>query len=701
MKRPTMLFQALLAQASIELGVSTERDLRTIEDRFEHEGLSFLTITLPRLSDALERGIESGRFTLPLGFAKWKGRLPALLRGFFNRVFDEGGFLLSCPCEESILWIRQIARFFKKPKLSCSPAREAKAVIKYKQVEEDLFHAQTAVTRPDELLDTVSAILWSSVFPTVDPDDIVCRHGPGVTADRRLSNERRRIRFWYARAEGSLSAADHAFHNWNAALGGEEAGQGIGGIDFIRLRDEPGVRVVFVPKTLTTPRVIAIEPSSMQFMQQGVSQFMVATLERHNLTCGSVNFTDQTINQKLAYSASIDRRLATVDLSDASDRVHHLLVRRIFQRSPLLDYLEDCRSLHADLPDGSNIILKKYASMGSALCFPVEACVFYTLILTAIFRATGQRPNYRSIRALKKSVKVYGDDLIVPVEHVDAVCDYLESYALRVNRHKTFSASAFRESCGSDFYNGYAVNPVYARMDVPERRSEWTPSHIMSWTATANMFYERGWWVVAQCIRDMVASTVVTQIPISRHYHEGICFASCFQERNLVYDKNVQGWKQRRIVFSPVKTKDKIDGDYNACFNLAFERTQERGGLQSVGSFLGRVYSDLSRSGHAHQSKQIFSGWSRGAPDLRSGEHPNGSSTGNHPSDSRIRRPSFCGRNLFRQTPDTRQRLRDDHRTNDCSGRGIEVGGNFEIDFHHTVKRGVFTLKRRWVTLVT
>jgi len=123
MKRPTMLFKALLAQASLELCLSTERDFATIRSRFEHEGFSFLTITLPRLSDSLEQGLESGRFTLPLGFRRGRGRLPALLQGFFNRVFDEGGTLLANACEESILWIRQISRFYKKPHVLFARAR--------------------------------------------------------------------------------------------------------------------------------------------------------------------------------------------------------------------------------------------------------------------------------------------------------------------------------------------------------------------------------------------------------------------------------------------------------------------------------------------------------------------------------------------------------------------------------------------------
>ncbi len=684
MKRPTMLFQALLAQASMELGLSTERDFVTLRNRFEHEGLSFLTITLPRLSDALEEGIETGWFSLPFGFRKGRGRLPAFMQGFFNRVFDEGGSLLQNACGESIYWIRQVTRFFKKPKLSCSPARERRAIHKFREVEEDLYHATQSINRRDEILDSVSAILWSSVFPTVDYSSIVCGHGPGVTADRRLSNERRRIRYWYDRAEGSFSSADHAFHNWGAAAA-TETGEGCRGLDYKGVGDEPAVRVVFVPKTLTTPRVIAIEPSSMQFMQQGLSRFMVATLERHNLTSGSVNFTDQSVNQELAYSASLDRSLATLDLSDASDRVHLELVQRMFRRSGILEALEDLRSLHADLPDGSNILLKKYASMGSALCFPVEACVFYTLILSAIFRSTGDKPNYRSITALKKVVKVYGDDLIVPVKYVDTVCDYLESYGLRVNRRKSFSASAFRESCGSDFYNGVSVKPIYARMDCPERSSEWTPEHVMSWTSTANQFYLAGYWKMAEAVRAMVASTVVTQIPISRHFDVGVCFASYFQERNLRFDPQTQSWRQRRIVFQPIKTKDEIDGDYTACYNLVFDRLPET----AVDPFNGQRRSSVSErtSKFNSPSLQALSG-------LLRREYFDDTIVGIAAPEQPRKPYTFSGRLLFREA---RCLYVNGYR----SYSGVDEVQGSPLDFHFTVKRGAFKPKRRWVTIVS
>lgn len=363
MKRPTMLVEVLLTEIGRILDLSVERDIVAIRYRTEHEGLSFLTITLPKLSDSLERGLEDGLLSCPTDFRR-RGRLPLLLGGFFSRVFHRSGKLRQDADVECIRAIRQICRFFKKLKIACTPEREAKAVARYLDVEGELHRMAPCITRKDINLDKVSRIIWSQVFPEIDPSDLICHHGPGVTADRYLLNERYRIKHWYTRAEFEFPSDLHCFPNHGYAADYSRTTAEEGGLSYFDIEQEPGVRVVFVPKTLTAPRVIAIEPSSMQYIQQSLMRYMVPILESHRLTKHSVRFGDQSVNQRLAYLASIDKSLATLDLSDASDRVALPLVQRIFQGSGILDYLEAARSLHATLPNGQNIVLSKFASMG-------------------------------------------------------------------------------------------------------------------------------------------------------------------------------------------------------------------------------------------------------------------------------------------------------------------------------------------------
>lgn len=569
MKRPTMLVKALLHQAALDLDLSVERDVQTLERRCQHEGFSFLAITLPRLSDALERGIEDGTFTCPTSFCR-HGRLPRFLGGFFKRVFDRNGSLLDEPCPETIYWIRQISRFFKKPKIGCSASREKEAIQHFIDVESELREMTSQVERKDLFLEQISRIIWAQVFPELDNLDLVCHHGPGVTADHLLSNERNRIRYWHERSEFTYPSDLHCYPNYGAAAiaGDEGAGTENGsGVRYLDIREEFPVRVVFVPKTLTAPRVIAIEPSHVQYMQQSLKDYVYKALEAHPLTRHSIRFTRQDVNQRLAYSSSIDRRLATLDLKDASDRVHLHLVQRIFKNSGLLEHLEDARSLHATLPNGKNIVLFKYASMGSALCFPVEAMVFYTLIQSAMHQLDGRRPSNRSIMHYSRKIDIYGDDIIVPIEYADAVVNNLESYALKVNVNKSFRNSHFRESCGADYYKGIPVNPVYARTIPHDNSRHWGPEEVMSWNATADLFYIRGKWHIAQTIRDLVSRVVRRTIPKTRILGSGIAHFSFIFSTRLHWNADLHCWKQKRLHYDPIKRKDSIDGDELACLN--------------------------------------------------------------------------------------------------------------------------------------
>jgi hypothetical protein len=454
--------------------------------------------------------------------------------------------------------------------MQCSDLRNKAAEASFLAIEGELRRMTPQIERKDVVLDKISGILWSQVFPEPDYLDLVCHHGPGFTADRRLPNERCRISKWNHRSELTYPSDLHCYPNYGIAAAVGSAGTGTAefeGPDYLSLKEEIPVRVVFVPKTLAAPRVIAIEPSHMQFMQQSLKDYVYRILEEHRLTKQSIRFKDQSVNQRLAYRSSIDKRLATLDLKDASDRVHLHLVQRIFKTSGILEYLEDARSLHATLPSGRNIVLFKYASMGSALCFPVEAMVFYTLVQCAMHQLDGRRPSSRSVREYSRQIDIYGDDIIVPVEYTDVVVRYLESYALKVNVNKSFRNSHFRESCGADFYKGEPVNPVYARRELHDNLRRWGAEDVMSWNATADLFYLRGMWTAAQAIRDLLNRVVSRTIPKSRKLGSGLSHFSFLFSTDLFYNRELCCWKQKRIHYDPIKRKDSIDGDEIACLN--------------------------------------------------------------------------------------------------------------------------------------
>jgi hypothetical protein len=706
-----MLVKAMLRQAALDLDLSVERDQQRIVDRCKHEGISFLTLTLPLLSDALERGLENSTFTCPTQFSR-HGSLPRFLGGFFKRVFAKDGKLLPEPCADTIEYIRMICRFFKKPKIPCSRRRVAKAAEHFLEVEGELRRMTPLVERKDNVLDSISRILWSQVFPEPDPLDLVCHHGPGVTADRYQSNERYRIRKWNQRSEHSFPSDLHCYPNYGAAAEGSRGEDASSSeLRYLRLREEEPVRVVFVPKTLAAPRVIAIEPSHVQYTQQSVKDLMYTIIENHRLTRRAIRFTDQSVNQRLAYRSSIDKRLATLDLKDASDRVHLHLVQRIFKTSGILDYLEDARSIHATLPNGKNIVLTKYASMGSALCFPVEACVFYTLILSAMHQLDGRRPSSRSICDYSRKIDIYGDDIIVPVEYTDVVVRYLESYALKVNVNKSFRNSHFRESCGADFYKGKWVTPIYARTMPYDDLRLWGAEEVTSWNATADLFYLRGMWVVAQEIRTLLSRVVRRTIPKTRELGSGLAHLSLLFSTDLFWDRDLQSWKQKRLHYDPIKRKDSIDGDELACLNKWGISVQLRDNrldysdLYTVAcqlDWLRRRRSEIRDSSTRieHQNPDVDASKRNGCIcSIQTGLRDAGDSS------STIQRlVESCDCNVaFATRPSEGGRdLRDRFGLDDIFLDPLDflTGRSEGLTFTHSTKRGGFKSKRRWVTLV-
>jgi hypothetical protein len=138
--------------------------------------------------------------------------------------------------------------------------------------------------------------------------------------------------------------------------------------------------------------------------------------------------------------------------------------------------------------------------MGSALCFDMEQMVFLTVIFCAIEESLGHRLTRKDVKALSGQVRVYGDDIIVPVRAAQSVVRNLEAYGLKVNRSKSFWTGMFRESCGKDYFAGVDVTFVKCRRDIPslqKARSEQV-SEIVSFVELRNNLHSKGYTVTAQ-----------------------------------------------------------------------------------------------------------------------------------------------------------------------------------------------------------
>lgn len=493
------LLLCVLEDSSTWCRTSTTRDWLTVTRRVEHEGESFLTISLPTFAQALERGLEQGGLTPDMfpGFhTKKHTSLPAFLSGLTSQVFDPGtGYLLDNPSVDAIFFIRQICLMFKKVLLPCSQRRTDAAYNNFIQCESEVIRDLGELDSEKlSAFHSLARLLWGSVLGNVDRQvvklELLPRHGPGATAERISGNRKFVIRTWHERLNPFFPADHFIIPNLNWV-------HELDNVDFREPEAETPVRVITVPKTLKTPRIIAIEPVCMQYAQQSILEPLVASLEEHKLTKGKLNFSDQTVNQRLAKASSKNGRLATIDLKDASDRVSVKLVELMLESVPSLrDAILACRSTTADVPGHGVQHLAKFASMGSALCFPIEAMVFYTVTLVAITRSLGSRLTPELLFRASRRVRIYGDDIIVPVDYVQTVMSELEAFGLKVNRHKTFYSGKFRESCGVDAYDGVPVTPVYVRRKLPTSRRD--AQEIVSAISLRNQLYERGCWRSAQ-----------------------------------------------------------------------------------------------------------------------------------------------------------------------------------------------------------
>lgn len=484
-------------EVSVELGtlcnVCTTRDFKTVTSRVEHEGLSFLTISLTDFAKDFEKSLSRGYVGRDLftGF-RWRAGLPRFLGGFLDLVFDRcSGRLLTEPSVDSIFAVRQLTLMFGKIALPCSEARERLAIAKFVECEQDIRRNDRTISEDlQRRFSSMALRLFGDVLAAVDRDvydgTLTPKHGPGATADRLRGNAKFDQRQWTRRLERVFPYGDYAMPNWrfNYLL---EA------VEILEPGSEMPVRVITVPKSLKTPRIIAIEPTCMQYMQQAVMERLVELLEKDETLSGMIGFTDQVPNQDLARVSSEDGSLATLDLSEASDRVSNQHVRLLCRHFPHFgEALDATRSRKADVPGYGVLRLAKFASMGSALCFPIEAMVFMTIIFLALEHQANRRFTRDRIRSFAGKVRVYGDDLIVPVDSMPIVTEYLEAFGLKVNLGKSFGTGKFRESCGKEFYNGHDVSIVRVRSELPTSRSD--SDKVIASVSLRNRFYEAGLW---------------------------------------------------------------------------------------------------------------------------------------------------------------------------------------------------------------
>lgn len=434
-----------------------KKDIESFRTRAQNEGLHFLTVVLPSIGKALDSFFATGDFVSPSGFDSHhrvisdaslagcsKMTIPIFLGNAVECALAGDSSAVDC--------VRQLTYVFYKLEVEYDSALVEDFLSSFIRTDESLL---SIFSEPDEDRDEhvgIMARIVKRVLCNTDPRNIRPCHGSGATACRTENKDK-----WHTiRFDTELDAvypyADYFFFS-PTHLSDE--------LD--RLENSayltPKARVVLVPKDSRGPRIISCEPAEYMYIQQGIMRSMYQTLETHSMTRGQINFLDQTINRNLARQGSIDGILATLDMSEASDRVSLELVRRVFPPN-WFECLGACRSKFTVLPDGRELKLNKFAPMGSSCCFPVEALVFWASC-QATFRRIG----------IKSKAYVYGDDIIIPAAYAAEIVRDLESIGLVINVTKSFTRGPFRESCGGDYHKGDDVTPIRVRHGLGTSRT--------------------------------------------------------------------------------------------------------------------------------------------------------------------------------------------------------------------------------------
>jgi len=540
MKRHELdILRSVLIEGGKRLQIDPNRTLKSIEARYAHEGKSYLSISLPAMHDDFIEAVSAGQWLGSRLFGVRKGS-PVFMREFLQLVFNFGA--AGCylkegrTASEAVLVIRQILCLFKKRKELPSPSRSRKAVESFFETERELRDRRQSIrnawTRDH---DRINLILFGDLYSGVEYDlrntCLNFKHGPGSVAEMSYGVHKYTVvqDSWTRRLDKVLSYDEVCFTNHRHML------DRIHSMLPLSPDHELAMRVILVPKTQKTPRIIAADQTANQYVQQGVHNAILNRVKQSDTLRPSIDWTDQERQRSLARRGSIDGSVATLDLSEASDRVHVSLVANMLRRHRLLrDVVFACRTTKANF-SGRAIFLEKFAPMGSALCFPFETMVFTIIAVESVLKAQSQPVTKHNVLQALRSVSLYGDDIIVPTATAISVIRGLESFGLKVNTRKSFWTGEFRESCGGDYFRGLDVTPVYLRYNLLDGDD---PKSLAATINSQNQFFDKSWFEVADYLTKL-HKKLSRLSTTRREVYRGFMFKG-FEDRNFKHDENLQ-----------------------------------------------------------------------------------------------------------------------------------------------------------------
>jgi hypothetical protein len=355
MKSPIALLSRLLNDFSrLNPGVKgLDRDIITIEKRFEDEGYGFLTVALPALGRALQKALSCGKFTCPPGFRTTRGgSIPLLFSGMTCKVFDPlTGHLEDGADLCTLTDLYQVLFIFKKTQLSPKDEEllHLKAVNEFYQCDGTASRVFIP-DRHDHHIGRVCKMLLNTLL-SKDIENAKYKHGPGAVKEGWTANQK-----WQA-----VEAAVRDDPDFASRYGLENTKEISEFRDLFSSRQRPGMaadgrllperrgstdnaedlrnegprrrsvppnskrirhvlargrlasfdrasrssaKLISVPKSSTSRRTITVEPALNQFIQQGLNILLRESISECRVLRNCIALSDQTLNQKLALEGS-------------------------------------------------------------------------------------------------------------------------------------------------------------------------------------------------------------------------------------------------------------------------------------------------------------------------------------------------------------------------------------------------------------
>jgi hypothetical protein len=562
MKSPIVLLSRLLDDFSrLEPDVKgLDRDIITIKARFEHEGISFLSVTLSSLRDALDRGLASGRFSCPSCFRKSRGgALPRIFSGLLSKVFNPTtGLLEPSPSVGAIKCLREVLSLFKKVR-----SRSNREVLLHKKACRTFWDAEDYLrgfTFPEDKLRYLQScakfVLRGLHFWKAEKGHY--RNGPGAVFEKVKPNQK------WSGLHASLEREEcdlvtYGLGDYFASSFTQDTPP-LGNEPFPSTSSRGLARLITVPKSSTSRRTITVEPALNMFLQQGLNTGLRSEIERCTILSNCLALTDQSKNQQLALIGSLTGEYATLDLKAASDLLSMKLVETIFGNFKSF-YARMIDSRTPEVIDDTlyHERLLKFAGMGNALTFPTQSVCFAVVAIAAILYEKGKNPSFWNMRATSRRIRVYGDDIIIPTEHARQVVTWLESLGLKVNHAKSFMEGNFRESCGLDAFKGYDVTPIYIKDEPSDPQMD--ASAFAGFVAASNSAWNRGLYHLSGALQELVEIRLGRRLPLVSRFSGALGWTSRRDySESQKWDFELQRFVLRAPVIITEKVIDHLDG---------------------------------------------------------------------------------------------------------------------------------------------